>query len=126
MLLALGFSLDVYVFTFIHVVFLLSFFNCVHWVLKNGFLVVITLSVNPTEIILSTSRLHACNCLKTFLVFNFIKPIVILCKCTLQIFKLQISLPYSWISIWPLVNITFSFKSEVITVIERDLNFNSL
>ena len=55
-----------------------------------------------------------------------IKPIIMLRKCTLQIFKLQISLPYSWISIWPLVNITFSFKSEVITVIERDLNFNRL
>ena len=70
MLLALGFSLDVYVFTFIHVDFLLSFFNCVHWVLKNGFLVVITLSINSTEIILSTSRLHACNCFKPFVVFK--------------------------------------------------------
>ena len=70
MLLALGFSLDVHVFAFVHVDFLLSFFNCVRWVLKDGFLVVITLSINSTEIILSTSRLHACNCLKTFVVFK--------------------------------------------------------
>ena len=55
MLLALGFSLDVHVFAFVHVDFLLSFFNCVRWVLKDGFHVVITLSINSTEIILSTS-----------------------------------------------------------------------
>ena len=70
MLLALGFSLDVHGFAFVNVDFLLSFFNCVRWVLKDGFLVVITLSINPTEIILSTSRLHACNCLKTFVLFK--------------------------------------------------------
>ena len=70
MLLALGFSLDVHVFAFVHVDFLLRFFNCVRWVLKDGFLVVITLSINSTEIILSTSRLHACNCFKTFVVLK--------------------------------------------------------
>ena len=70
MLLALGFSLDVHVFAFVHVDLLLSFFNCVRWVLKGGFLVVITLSINSTEIILSTSRLHACNCFKPFVVFK--------------------------------------------------------
>ena len=59
MLLALGLSLDVHVFAFVHVDFLLRFFNCVRWVLKDGFLVVITLSINSTEIILSTSRRHA-------------------------------------------------------------------